>query len=210
MEGMFFFAMVCGLLGAILFLVTKSQNTKELIARIHSLEGFQSTQQFVSANSGIAIDDDHRTICLISRSPSITTRIVPYADILSSEIVEDGVSVTRSSRTSQAAGAILGGVLGGGIGAVVGSLTGTRVTRAKVYRIDLRIIVNDLQNPTHEVNFLDTPAKQGSMVYKPSRKAAEQWHALFDVIIRRADDEVVKTIASPPPGLRRWQMSYLN
>lgn len=76
-----------------------------------------------------------------------------FKDVLSIEIVEDGVSITRSPRRSQLGGALVGGLLAGGVGAIIGGNTGTKTTTEAVKTIDILITVNDIQNPIYMINF---------------------------------------------------------
>ena len=63
------------------------------------VEGFTPTQQFVGEDglSGIAVDEQGRQVCLVSLISQPPLRTVAYEDIISSEIVEDGTSVTKTS-----------------------------------------------------------------------------------------------------------------
>jgi hypothetical protein len=97
----------------------------------------------------------------------------------------DGISITKTSRTSQIGGALLGGILFGGFGALVGGLTGKTSTSNKVNRIDLRLTVNNTEAPFHEVHFR-------------SMQMARQWHALIEVLIKRADEDERRAQAPEP------------
>jgi hypothetical protein len=185
----------------------KSQKKNELtdtLGELAAADYLTLADQYISedGDSAIAIDDMKQKVCLVSRPvvpswikvPTITfARVVPYAAILSSEVVEDGVQIMRTNRTSQAASALIGGLVAGGIGAVVGALTGSKSTRAKVKRIGLRITVADIKDPLCVINFINVPAKQRGFLYNISKNRALHWHALIDVIIRRTDHEDVLT-----------------
>jgi hypothetical protein len=74
-------------------------------------------------------------------------KIFSYRDILESEVLEDGHSVTKTSRSSQLAGTLVGGLLLGGVGAIIGGLSGKKTTHKKVTRIELKVVVNDTSHP---------------------------------------------------------------
>ncbi len=78
---------------------------------------------------------------------------IPFKDVLSIEIVEDGVSITRLSRRSQLGGALVGGVLAGGVGTIIRGTIGTKTTIETVKTIDILKTVNDIQNPIYMINF---------------------------------------------------------
>ena len=119
----------------------------------------------------------------------VNVRNYDFRDILSVEIVEDGHTITKTSRSSQVAGAILGGIVAGGVGAVIGGLSGQTSSHNRVTRIDLKIIVNDTKSPIYTVNFLNLATTKGSWVYKPAMELANHWHALLSVLIKQADQE---------------------
>lgn len=168
----------------------------KLEAVIDSQEGFTATHKHIGADylTGIAIDDSRRKVCLL-RAPA-SVRIYSFDDILSCEVFEDGESLTKTVRSSQALGAVVGSLAFGGVGAIVGGLSGSKKTVDKVSRIDLRVVVNDMQAPIHDVSFLNAETKKGGEVHKLVSQQARFWAGLFDVIIKnsRSQKEV------PVPG----------
>ncbi|MFJ7698661.1 hypothetical protein [Lysinibacillus fusiformis] len=114
---------------------------------------------------------------------------IPFKDVLSIEIVEDGVSITRSSRRSQLGGALRGGVLAGGVGAIIGGTTGTKTTTETVKTIDILITVNEIQNPIYMINFYSemnatlqvTNPKDAMLVNKKRRYFDESGKAKQDI-----------------------------
>lgn len=178
----------------------REMKLKQLDKSIEDIEGFSYNKRFVSAENDTAllIDEKSKRICLAYSSLE-TKKVYPYKDILESEIVEDNVSVNKVSRTSQIGGAILGGFLVGGVGAIIGGLSGASKTTKEVNRIDLKMIVNDTQNPLYIINFLvsDTagingkliPIKKDTSKYKIALEEANNCHSLISVLIKRADEE---------------------
>jgi hypothetical protein len=140
---------------------------------------FRPTHKFVGTNqrTGIAIDDQSKRVCLISEPyGQATLKVLPYKDMLESEVIENGVSVMKTSRGSQVGGVLLGGLVLGGVGAVIGGLSAKKTTTNKVTSVDLRVIINDTKEPVHMLRF-------------PTRQQADHWQALISVIIRQADQE---------------------
>jgi hypothetical protein len=66
-------------------------------------------------------------------------------------------------------------------------LSGKSMSADKVKRIDLQITVNDTVQPLHSVTFLCDEVDKGGTVYREAMKKARHWHALVDVLIKRAD-----------------------
>jgi hypothetical protein len=126
-----------------------------------------------------------------------------YKDIFSSEIFEDGVTITKTVRSSQIGGALIGGLALGGVGAVVGGLTGKTQASDKVDKVDLRLTVNDTKNPIFNLNFLNLPMKKNDTQYKQAIERARHWHGLIEVLIKLADneDKAVTKMKDPPKPL---------
>lgn len=174
----------------------KKQTTSELEAM-----NFTSENRYISDDglSGLAVDEKHKIVCIVSSKAMMTSGIlryeknvankyeVKYSDIISSEIIENGETITKTSRTSQVGGAIVGGVLLGGIGAVVGGLSGKTSSREKIKQIALRIIVNDISSPSHNIVFLNVETMKGGSIYNGAIDKARHWHGVIESVIRQAD-----------------------
>lgn len=172
--------------------IQTSNKQNEIGTAISQIPGFTASYQHLGANgdNGIAIDEERAKVCLFRRESGVLThRAVDYRDILSSELFEDGHTVVKTVRSSQVGGALIGGILLGGVGAVIGGLSGKKVESGKIKRIDLRLVVNDAANPTHEICFLAVESKRDGFLYKTSSELARQWQGRLDVLIKRADRE---------------------
>jgi len=173
-------------------MISVSENKKKLEIETSSIRDFSRTFYFIGSDgkSAIAIDQSQKNICLTDLQHDIVSnRIFSYRDLLSVEILQDGSSVTKTSRTSQAGGALVGGLIFGGVGAVVGALSGTKTTRGKVSRVDLQIVINDPQSPVFTVNFQNTEVAQNSSVHKAALSNAREWMGRINIWIRLADKE---------------------
>ncbi|WP_455233236.1 hypothetical protein [Geopseudomonas aromaticivorans] len=181
----------------------------------HAKKKFFTSNIKYSWVTGIAIDYEANRLCVfrissakkrdfyLSMNPAekgrkyITTStldglvfevsVLPYSHILSSEIFEDGDSVTTAARGSQIGGAIVGGVLMGGAGAIIGGLSGKKHTSQNVRRIELRLTVNDADSPIHDVTFLGLETPKNSVMYEQSMLEARHWHGLAEFLIKKAD-----------------------
>ena len=120
-------------------------------------------------------------------SLKMSVRVISSQDILSTELFEDGITVTKTVRSSQIGLALIGGIAFGGIGAVIGGLSGKTHSSKKIQRVALRLIVNDTVEPLHEVTFLDTETNRDGILYKLAMEKARHWHGLMEVVIKRAD-----------------------
>ena len=192
--------MVLAIVVGIAIAVNTSKRKAAMIEHLSGLDDFSATQQVAGDDglTGLAIDEGRKKICLIDyKQAEITTRLVPYKDLLSCEIFEDGVTVTKTSRSSQLGGALVGGLALGGIGAVIGGLSGKTTSEGKIKRVDLRLIVNDTANPLHDINFMNVEGKKGGIIYTVAIQQARHWHGLASVLIKQADSEDKATQESP-------------
>ena len=193
------------LLGLLVAHRIKQRNS--IVEHARTLSDFTVTQDIVSVTTdiissspitGLALDETRRRICLITKAHGkIKSRVATYHDILSAEISENGTTVTRTSRTSQIGGALLGGLMVGPVGALIGGLSGKRYSDDVVGRLDLRIIVNDSQNPTHVITFLNAETKKKATTYAMALEHAQRWYAILKVVIEQADAEDRQAASSP-------------
>jgi hypothetical protein len=162
-------------------------------------EKFIASQAVFSVNNktAIAIDSRSNKICLLSNPSGIfpcdTRRIqkliVSYKDILEVSFYEDGNSITKTSRTSQVAGAVVGNVLLGGAGLVIGALTGSKKTSNTIQSLEIRITVNNMQFPFWAFSFLRTETQKNNVNYKIATEEANKLLSLLKVIMNKADEE---------------------
>lgn len=171
------------------------KKSKDLKGNLNTVKNFKKTKYYVYQNSlkAIAIDETKNKLAFFT---AYGNTIFDYKDILSSEIIEDDNSITKTARGSQIGGALLGGLVLGGVGAIVGGLSGKKYNVNKVKNIDLLIVVNNVNNPVRKINFLDisvTDDKDGldknSEIYKKSIKLAKEWHSVIEIIINKTDKE---------------------
>lgn len=116
-----------------------------------------------------------------------------WKDIIAADIVEDGGSVTRTSRGSQIGGAAIGGALFGPVGALAGALSGKTHSHGTVRNVELIVTVNDLGNPLHRISLLCSPVDIGrtGAAYRAAQERAQNWHGIFRIILH--DDESARS-----------------
>lgn len=119
------------------------------------------------------------------------SNVYEYSDILESEVITDGVTVTKTSRSSQIGRAILGGIIAGGVGTIVGGLSGKTNSKDTVSSIKLRLFLNDTSHPYEVFNFLEksSPIDKNKPYYHKVNDDVMRWHAIFKAIINEADKE---------------------
>ena len=174
--------------------VDTSKKKKNILSELEKLNDFKASQQIIGSEgeSALAIDKTRDKFCLIKQKDGIiSSKIYTYKDILETEILEDGLSVTKTARGSQLGGTLIGGLALGGVGAIIGGLSCKKNQIDKVSNIDLKIIVNDMESPMFLLNFLKFPegCKKDSFSYKTSIESAREWNSLLTVLIKKADEE---------------------
>ncbi|NEZ02212.1 hypothetical protein [Heyndrickxia shackletonii] len=154
--------------------------------------GFVSDVSYLSDDyiSGIAINESTQKLALLkrnARNQPFVFKTFDFNEVLESEIIEDGASITKTSRGSQIGGAIVGGALAGGVGAVIGGLSAKQTSNERVYRVTLNIVVNDLLNPIYEINFLNVtnPLDKNSELVRGMYSDINKWHKMISVILKR-------------------------
>jgi len=184
------------IISLVVFLVWRSrfiaQQRQGLAEKLSNIEGFSPSQQVVGKNgrAGFAIDEAAKLICVIRRqAEEMEFRVLPYSDLVSSEICENGETVTKTSRTSQVGGVLVGGALLGGVGAVIGGLSGKTKSSQRITGMTLRVVVNDIKIPVYELTFMeaDLKVKKGGFLYSTVEKEIYHWHSIISVLIKQAD-----------------------
>lgn len=172
-------------------------------------EKVEISQQYRTNNySVVGVDESNRKVCFLDSNSDMnlkdlhfygavtdniqySARTYDYKDILESEVIIDGETITKTSRSSQLGGAILGGILAGGVGAVIGGLSGKTASKEKVKTIQLKVIVNDTKKPLQIITFLNetNSIDRNNQKFIKANKEVIHWHSLFKVIIDMADKE---------------------
>ena len=151
-----------------------------------------STLIDVKGRGGIAVDTRNKKVGIVTGAGQLARTVMfSYRDVLSSEIIEDGESVTKTARGSQIGGALIGGLALGGVGAIIGGLSGATKSAEKVSKIALMVTVNDMHSPVHYVMLLDDGIsyKKSHSAYQKAMGEAKVWHGKIQVLIRQADEE---------------------
>jgi hypothetical protein len=180
--------------------IQEKEEQDNFLRQLKSVKGFNLTSYILGADkkSGVAIDEKASKVCLIAgRRDMCQFTVIPHTGILSSEVFEDGNTITKhsTSRSSQIQGALLGGLVLGGPGAIIGGLSGkqTSSTSNVVRKVDLRLIVDIPNKPIHDVSFLCTPCDRDGLldgsIYNQALKSARHWHGLMSILMRKADME---------------------
>ena len=176
------------------------------LEEVVEVENLEVDRYYISADykAVIIIDETNQKICFIentvkgidkfkntSKDFNYDYTLYKFSDLLETEILQDGETVTKTSRGSQVGGALLGGVLAGGVGAIIGGLSGSTTSDEEFSKITLKVLMNDTQNPVKLIYFLDEIAnvKKYDDRYKKANADSMDWHGVLKVIIQQVDKE---------------------
>lgn len=182
-----------GILMAIIaiFLFFSARNIRVTLEKTLKQE-FPNVKTFVSKydHSFLVVDfASERVIVGIEKKPRTD---LPFSAIVEVETLKDGLQTSSTNRGSQVLGAAVGGVALGGVGAIIGGLSGSKTSVSGTKRLSIRITVDDLEKPIHELVFYEDFTNKGGQVanftaQEESKKMAE-FVALLNTAIRKADE----------------------
>lgn len=160
--------------------LNNQKKTREGVeVQLNRISEFTPQKTLIKNMKGISLDKDSRKICLIVGDNFI---VKSFEDIVEAQVVVDEDVVTKTSRGSQLAGAAVGTVLAGGVGAIIGGLSGKTSSTRKIKNVSLKLLINDLDIPVHEIFFLElTP--YGQTIPEVALKEADKWNDLLKVVI---------------------------
>lgn len=176
----------------------KSIKRKKADLILSQITEFDVSRKHYGDNVLVALDKDLEKICIIDFKKALSElskekanvrqyfRFIKPIDILKIELFEDGNSVNSSTRSIGRA--ILGGALFGGVGAIVGGLGGSSESKSTANTIEIRLIINDKEDPICDIDFLDMKSHVGiektSKVYISCSKEARIWYGYFEIILK--------------------------
>lgn len=194
------------LIGILLFFILglagsgKAKDQKEQIKKKLINAGNLNDSKFLlnpDLNKKITLDTNQKRVIIHSLNidGNIESVEVDFKNIIKSEIVVDENVVTSFSRGGQLAGSLIGGIAAGGIGAVIGGLTSNKQSTKRIKKIDLKLLIENFQNPIITFDFLqgrtDVGLENTSGFKDTDEKVvnairnAEEWQALMEIAIKK-------------------------
>ncbi|EHQ25284.1 hypothetical protein [Mucilaginibacter paludis] len=146
------------------------------------IPGFKTDKSFTHQNGAcfIALDNSSKRLILAKKLSNadmmmaklhnkvnpvlISHTVVNYDDVIKTEIIADGQTVSSKSISR----ALVGGLMFGVAGAVVGGTSGTTTFSKNVNSITLKLLINDVLNPSYELPFFNKKTDAGLLAkYQP-------------------------------------------
>lgn len=154
--------------------------------------------------TGIAYDETQKLLCILHQETN-QSRIVSPTNILAAAILEDGVVLAKSVRTDEQGKALLTSLLTEEIkvqfqDAPDASTTAQAETiKPTSQTIEMKILINDPDNPVQIINFLNMEAKKGGIIYNEASGHAKNWQDLLGFLIRLAGKTTAQTPTQTAP-----------
>jgi len=81
--------------------------------------------------------------------------------------------------------ALIGGLLFGGVGALIGGITARTEAVSKISNLDLKVLVDDLVNPSYKINFFTEKngEKSTSLIVQNAVKEIEFWQIILELVM---------------------------
>ena len=153
-------------------------------------------------DSGIAYDETQKAICIL-KPVEQASPVISFQNILASAVFEDDILTAKSVRADESGKQLLSHNLTDETkslfqdhaeqgGEQSPSSSGTSRT------IELRILVNDPEQPVHYIQFLNMEAKKGGVIHNEAVGHIKNWQDLLSYLIRLAGKPVAPPAQSKP------------
>ncbi|MBQ4519170.1 MAG: SHOCT domain-containing protein [Bacteroidaceae bacterium] len=166
--------------------------------KLYKQENFNTTNKIIGVENTyvLAIDQSKKMIMFMTEH---TKKSFPFNQLLSVEVLEDNLMLLQKSSLRTIGGAVVGGAIAGGAGAIVGGLSGDSKQNKKVSKVQVKIKLRDINNPSFTIDCFDCktmtlegkPIKPTSLAdgekYKQGLKDAQLIADTLSVIIDDVD-----------------------
>ncbi|MBT3070949.1 hypothetical protein KKP04_08720 [Rhodomicrobium sp. Az07] len=151
------------------------------LGTLASVPNFKPDVQYASPDGSTVLGFDITTEQFIIAGWNRPLQLFRFADLVDVAIEKDGTLIQKTNRGSQVFGATAGALLLGPVGLVMGGVTGSKRSEERIRKLSLKIYVNDLGQPLHEIVFFSHPSgvDPNSFLLAPSYRQAEEWFGRF-------------------------------
>jgi hypothetical protein len=160
------------------------QGTKA--ATLTTIPGFNAVVKYdgVLGGRGIAMDPETSRFAL--SGVGVTPTVFDFAQLIAVDIERDGNTITTTRGSNGLATAALGAALLGPVGLLLGGGTrSTGTTIPTITKLAMKIYVNDLAHPCHEVVFYRNAkgASRNSGMVALAVKQMDDWYGRFRTVL---------------------------
>ena len=192
----------------VMFMIFNAKQ-KDIDAARNELSQHYPTDELYVTNGGknaIGFNFADQTIVLRAAG---TDKVYPFSAVSGVEVIQNGVSITKTNRGSQLVGAAVGGLAFGGVGALIGGLSGSQTTHHQTTNVAIKVTVDDNYHPVYTVPFVDMGAagvNPNNPRAQPAQEALARVHAHLINGMRRVQQTQAATL---PPGAAAGSLGKL-
>lgn len=125
-----------------------------------------------------------------------------FSQIMTVEVVQNGLTLHTFNRGSQILGAVAGGALFGAPGAMIGGLSGSSISKTRVKSVVLKVVVENPTSPLYTFTFFKDSSKKGAsesgLLASLALKSVERVHAQILIATRQAQSPHIQSIIGAP------------
>ncbi len=152
---------------------------------------FNPEKSFIGIKNILEIDNNRKLLRIRPRHSKEKTIVYKFAHLNNAEHfkVENDITVTKLKQGDVLERAAVGGLLFGGVGAIVGGVTAEKTVenKTKLKRQYIRLYLNDIENPTFDLNIKCTT---------DGKRIAEQLFAALQSILDTTTESERNDISS--------------
>ena len=152
---------------------------------------FNPEKSFIGIKNILEIDNNRKLLRIRPRHSKEKTIVYKFAHLNNAEHfkVENNITVTKLKQGDVLERAAVGGLLFGGVGAIVGGVTAEKTVenKTKLKRQYIRLYLNDIENPTFDLNIKCTT---------DGKRIAEQLFAALQFIVDTTTESERNDISS--------------
>lgn len=162
---------------------------------VKKYENFVKSQSYAYNGHYVLVDEENQQVLYVHTTTfdgiqvgaNISSKIIPFEQILGVEICENGNSVFKKSTSSAVGRAIVGGVLLGGVGAVIGGVTGKDKEKKTLESYKILIQLVDVKDPSFTIDLVNSAFEiddAGKVKYNAISSFAEKVKSTLLTIIK--------------------------
>lgn len=173
--------------------INQANQRSEVIKQLKQVSDFNADIEFTynDAQYWVGINNQNEEIKILkleSNGTNKTEVYLKFANIISVELLEDGMVKYSKSAMRTFGGAVLGGVLAGGAGAIIGGLSGDSKEEKQISKIEVKLLLRDYRNTSFIMEFYSgVDVNTSSLVYKMAHNEAMDFVDTIKVIIDKVD-----------------------
>jgi len=153
-------------------------------------------------DNGIAYDETQKAICILKPAGQ-SSPVISFQNILAAAVFEDNTLTAKSVRIDESGKQLLSHILTDEIKALFQDPAEqgeehSPAASGTSSNIELRILINDPDQPVHQIQFLNMEAKKGGVIHNEAVSHIKNWQDLLSYLIRLAGKPMAQSSQNPP------------